>query len=72
MALSLSVFGNWYIIHLYLICFIKSSIKFHFHATQDNPINSFNATWFDATVDFVENRLEASLHLKGISKFKKK
>ena len=29
------------------------------------PIESFNVTWFDATVDFVENQLETSLHLKG-------
>lgn len=33
----------------------------------DNPINSFNVTWFDATVDFVENQLETSLHLKGFN-----
>jgi hypothetical protein len=29
------------------------------------PIESFNVSWFDATVDFVENQLETSLHLKG-------
>jgi len=32
------------------------------------PIESFNVTWFDATVDFVENQLETSLHLKGFNR----
>lgn len=31
----------------------------------DNPIDSFNATWFDETVNFVESRLERYLHNEG-------
>jgi hypothetical protein len=29
------------------------------------PTNSFDISWFEATIDFVENRLENSLRLQG-------
>ena len=31
-----------------------------------SPTNSFDTAWFDATVDFVENKLENNLRLQGI------
>ncbi len=32
---------------------------------EESPANSFNESWFDKTVAFVENDLETSLHLSG-------
>lgn len=32
---------------------------------EENPVNSFNESWFDNTIEFVENRLERSLHREG-------
>ena len=32
------------------------------------PTNSFDISWFTATIDFVENRLENSLRLLGNNK----
>lgn len=31
----------------------------------DSPLNSFNASWLEATIDFVERRLENGLHREG-------
>ena len=31
----------------------------------DSPVNSFNASWMDATITFVEKRLENNLHNNG-------
>ena len=33
----------------------------------ENPAQSFAVNWLDQTIDFVQNRLEMSLHAKGFN-----
>ena len=34
---------------------------------EESPLNSFNVTWMNDVIDFVENRLETNLHVQGFN-----